>query len=262
MTRSIAKRRRARDGLREETPQEDLVVVEAPLLIRVAGEDVAITMRTPGEDHALAIGFLFAEGVAASIDDIGTVHHCGDPAEAGFGDTIDVTPGPGAVLNVSRSTRGTLTTSACGVCGRRSVDDLIARCAPFETRRAPNDDVIFDAPDTLRKAQENFRRTGAVHAAALLDDRGAVLAFAEDVGRHNAVDKVIGASLQDAKLGDAALLVVSGRTSFEIVQKAVVARVPAVVSISGVTSLAVDLASRANLALFGFVRDGTMNVYS
>ena len=181
--------------------------------------------------------------------------------DRGYGDTIEVSPGPGAVLKVSRATRGTVTTAACGVCGRRSIDDLIARCAPFEKRVAPGDELVFEAPQRLSEAQENFRRTGAVHAAALLRAEGSVLAFAEDVGRHNAVDKVIGASLQDEKLAQAAMLVVSGRTSFEIVQKAIVARVPAVASISGVTSLAVDLATRANLALFGFVRDGVMNVY-
>lgn len=261
MIRSIRKRSRPYDGLRQEIQVEDRVAVEAPLLIRVAGEDVAITMRTPGEDHALAIGFLFAEGVAESIDDFGTVAHCGDPADEGYGDTIEVSPGPGAVLKVSRATRGTLTTAACGVCGRRSIDDLIARCAPFETRTTPGDEILLSAPDTLRDAQENFRRTGAVHAAALLSAKGEVIAFAEDVGRHNAVDKVVGESLQEAKLDQAALLVVSGRTSFEIVQKAIVARVPAVASISGVTSLAIDLATEAKLALFGFVRDDAMNVY-
>ena len=257
----------------------DIVAVEEPLEIRVAGDAIAVTMRTPGHDRELALGFLFAEGIIASARDVGSLAHCGRPGDEAFHNTIDVRAAPGVVLVSDpaelQQRRGTLVTSACGVCGRRSIDDLLARCTPpAETRPGVTLALLRSSVECLRAQQPSFERTGAMHAAAVLDAQGRVLAAHEDVGRHNAVDKVIGALLLQAAtdgtavsaagdpLAAARVLVVSGRISFEIVQKACVARIPAVCGISGPTSLAIDLADRCCIALAGFVRDGALNLYS
>lgn len=254
------------EGAPEHGQDRDAIVVEEPLEIRVAGDPLAITMRTPGEDARLAVGFLFAEGVIASIDDVGRVAHCGRPGEEGYGNAIDVEPGPGVALDPERvgaSRRGTLTTAACGVCGRRSIDDLLERCEPI----APSDLVvergaIARAAARLRDAQENFRRTGAIHAAAAFDDRADIAAVHEDVGRHNAVDKVVGQLLYERAIGRPALLFVSGRVGFEIVQKAVAARIPIVAGIGGPSSLAIDLAAASGVTLVAFARPGGFNLYT
>jgi FdhD protein len=267
--KGVARRevRRVREGVLE-APADDDVVAEEPLEIRAAGETLAITMRTPGADRELAVGFLFAEGVLSSRDDVGRVSHCGRPDQEGYGNTIDVVPGPGVSLDIDRlsaTRRGTLTTSACGVCGRRSVDDVIARCAPLPV--APGAiaaAAIVEAVEGLRTRQPNFARTGGIHGAALHDDSGAVLAAYEDIGRHNAVDKVVGALVLAGKVpgSEAALLVISGRASYEVVQKASAARVPVVASVSAASSLAVDLARASGITLCGFVRQGKMTVYA
>jgi FdhD protein len=251
-----------------QAPAQDDVVAEEPLEIRAQGETLAITMRTPGADRELAVGFLFAEGVIGSRDDVGRVAHCGRPDQDGYGNTIDVTPGPGVSLDIDRlsaTRRGTLTTSACGVCGRRSVEDVIARCAPLLVEAsAIAADTILAAVEGLRGKQPNFARTGGIHAAALHDLQGNVLSTFEDIGRHNAVDKVVGALVLAGRVpgSEAALLVVSGRASYEVVQKASAARVPVVASVSAASSLAVDLARASGITLCGFVRNGAMTVYS
>jgi FdhD protein len=247
---------------------EDDVVAEEPLEIRAQGETLAVTMRTPGADRELALGFLFAEGVIGSRDDVGSVAHCGRPGEEGFGNVIDVTAAPGFLLDVdklSATRRGTLTTSACGVCGRRSVDDVVERCTaqavlPGMIAAA----TISQAMESLRGRQPNFARTGGIHAAALHDDGGAVLCSYEDIGRHNAVDKTVGRLILDGLVpGKApALLVVSGRASFEVVQKASAAGVAVIASVSAASSLAVDLARATGITLCGFARGGAMTVYS
>jgi FdhD protein len=265
--RGVVERRVERwDGASREGA-DDRVVVEEPLEIRLAGDPLAVTMRTPGEDRFLAVGFLFAEGIVRSIADLGSVAHCGRQGEEGFGNTIDVIPGPGVSLDPSRlegARRGTLTTASCGVCGRRSIDDLIARIGVIERPRAIDRRTIASAPETLSAGQTRFAQTGGLHAAAALADDGTVLALAEDVGRHNAVDKAIGRLLYDDRIAreEAALLVVSGRVSFEIVQKASAARIPAIAAVSAPTSLAIDLAERAGITLAAFVRDGRFNVYA
>ena len=244
------------------TGEDDAIVVEEPLSIRIAGETIATTMRTPGQDHLLALGFLFGEGVITRREDVGTIAHCGSPGDEGFGNALEVTPGPGTTLTVDAIRRGQLTTSACGVCGRASIDDLLARCAPLPAGPAIRASMIAEAPAILRAAQPRFARTGASHAAAAITGSGEVLAVHEDVGRHNAVDKVVGQLLLDGRLGDAVLLAVSARAGFEIVQKAVVARIPAVAAVGGPSSLAIDLARASQLTLAGFVRDGRVNVYA
>jgi len=252
----------------------DAVAVEEPLEIRVAGDAVAITMRTPGADAQLAAGFLYSEGIIRSLDDLGTLSHCGRLDEEGYGNVLDVIPAPGVHLDLERvqaTRRGTLTTAACGVCGRRSVDDLLALVAALPlVERIPRQ-LVAAAPELLRAAQGNFDRTGGTHAAAILAVNGSTLAVHEDVGRHNAVDKVVGTLLLQARLGSprapvagpaAAVLVVSGRSSFEMVQKAAMARIPVLASVGAASTLAIDLAQRAGVTLAAFVRSGTFNVYS
>jgi len=252
----------------------DAVAVEEPLEIRVAGDAVAITMRTPGADPQLAAGFLFAEGIVKSVDDLGTISHCGRVGEEGYGNVLDVIPAPGVKLDLERvqaTRRGTLTTAACGVCGRRSVDDLLALVPELPVRERVARELLVRAPDLLRAAQGTFARTGGTHAAAILAADGTVLAVHEDVGRHNAVDKVVGTLLLASRLGQPRaraagaaplILVVSGRSSFEMVQKAALARLPVLASVGAASTLAIDLAQRAGITLAAFVRNGTLNLYT
>jgi FdhD protein len=251
----------------------DRLAVEEPLEIRVAGEPVAVTMRTPGDDARLAVGFLFSEGIIRSIDDLGGVTHCGRLGDEGYGNTIEVTAAPGVVLEVEKvqaARRGTLTTAACGVCGRRSVEDLLSLCGAVPDSHALPLEVLAAATQRLAPVQKVFTSTGGVHAAAALDERGEVLQAFEDVGRHNAVDKVVGALLYEGAAGPKrrpsarapAVLVVSGRASFEIVQKAAMARIPVVASVSAASSLAVELAEKSRIALAAFVRDGSFTLYT
>jgi len=230
-------------------------------------------MRTPGEDGDLALGFLYAEGIIESAADVGSVAHCGRPGSEGFGNVVEVTPGPGATLEwerVEASRRGTITTAACGVCGRRSIDDLLTVCTPLPDGPAVSRGAVERAVEGMRGAQSVFERTGGTHAAAVHTAAGERLLSREDVGRHNAVDKVVGALLKQRLVGGGAapgpgspaILAVSGRASFEIVQKAMRARIPVVASVSAPTSLAVDLAVRAGLTLLGFVRGQRVNVYA
>jgi FdhD protein len=259
--------RRLVEGVLRPAALDD-VVAEEPLEIRAQGETLAVTMRTPGADRELALGFLFAEGVIGSRDDVGSVAHCGRPGEEAFGNVIDVTAAPGFLLDVeklSATRRGTLTTAACGVCGRRSIDDVVERCVA--QRVVPEmiaAGTITQAMESLRGRQPNFARTGGIHAAALHDAQGAALASYEDIGRHNAVDKVVGKLILEGRLprDPAALLVVSGRASFEVVQKASAAGVAVIASVSAASSLAVDLAQATGITLCGFARAGGMTVYS
>jgi FdhD protein len=252
------------------TPHPDVVAVEEPLEIRVDGETVAVTMRTPGADADLALGFLFAEGMISAAVDVGSVAHCGRPGEEGYGNVIDVHSAGGHRIDPERVLEGrrwSTTTSACGVCGRRSIEGLLDRCAPVAGGPPIPPDEILRAMARLGESQPVFARTGGLHAAAAFARGGALLATAEDVGRHNAVDKVVGALLRAAAGGrapggDAALLAVSGRTSFEIVQKAAAARVAVVSGVSAPSSLAVELARAAGIALCGFARGDRLNVYT
>ncbi|MDC0712150.1 formate dehydrogenase accessory sulfurtransferase FdhD [Stigmatella sp. ncwal1] len=279
--KGVAQRKVMRFSSGKATPSElDSVAVEEPLEIRVSGDTVAITMRTPGQDRELAAGFLFSEGIIRSADDLGGLAHCGHPGEEGWGNIIEVTPAPGLVLDiekVSAARRGTLTTSACGVCGRRSVEDLMAVCTPVPAGATLSPKLVARATDRLKEVQLNFARTGGMHAAAALDAKGEMLAAAEDVGRHNAVDKVVGDMVLEGVIRSARaptsllnpsskyqpwVLVVSGRASFEIVQKAAMAKIPVVASVSAASSLAVDLAERSGITLATFVRNGRFNVYT
>jgi len=243
------------------------LVVEEPLEIRLSGETLAITMRTPGHDRELVVGFLLAEGVIGGISDVAGIVHCGRTGEEGRENTIDVTLVPGVRPPIDPETgllarRGTLTTSACGVCGRRSIDDLLARAAPVAVAGTIAAEVVLESVRGLRGGQPVFERTGGCHAAALVSFGGEVLGTFEDIGRHNAVDKVIGALVLAGRPSSDLVLAVSGRASFEIVQKAIAARIAVVAAVSAPSSLAVDLARRANVTLAAFVRPPAMTLYA
>ncbi len=266
--RAVATRRIVRDGVE----REDEIAVEEPLEIRVDGDPVATTMRTPGSDADLALGFLFGEGILAAAADVTAAVHCGRPGDEGFGNVLDVRSGPGVRLEPERLLEGRRfvpVSSACGVCGRRSIEGLLARARPVDPAVRLELAQVTAAVAALNAVQPGFARTGGLHAVAALDAAGAVLAAAEDVGRHNAVDKVVGALLRERRLGAGArpgdgpvLLAVSGRAGFEIVQKAAAAGIPAIASVSAPTSLAVDLAEAAGILLCGFVRGARCNVYA
>lgn len=246
----------------------DEIAVEAPLEIRLAGDTFATIMRTPGDDHFLTAGFLFTEGIIQSLADLGKIAHCGRPTDAGYGNLVDVAPGPGTVLAPERVTerRGTIVSSSCGVCGRDRIDDLVDRLGRVPSGATLSPAAIVSSVERLGKSQHAFARTGAVHGALALSVDGEELATGEDVGRHNAVDKVIGkllfAELLTPERADAQVLAVSGRTSFEIIQKAAAARIGVVVSVSAPTSLAIDTADALGVTLAGFTRGDSFNVYT
>lgn len=243
----------------------DHVAVESPLEVRVGNESLATTMRTPGHDEELVAGLLWAEGLLCSPADLlgiavqasgATTMGAGDIAHATLVSTADVTA-------LQRSKRGSLTSAACGVCGRGAIDDLVAALVPVLPLVPLDAAMLARLPDVLRKHQTVFAQTGGLHGAAVVDAAGVVLAAREDVGRHNAVDKAVGRMVLDHRIPSPGhILVVSGRTSFEIVQKAVRAGVAAVVGVSAPSSLAVQLASTFGVALIGFARNGDCNVYT
>ena len=224
----------------------DVLAVEEPLEIRAAGEPLAITMRTPGQDDWRAGGFLLSEGIIKGLGDVSRVYHCGRPGSESHTNTIDIIPAPGTTFDIERvssSKRGTLTTAACGVCGRKSIDDLMGRCPPVKSGPSVTAKAIRRAIANLRDSQPTFVLTGGVHAAGVCDSRGKLLVCCEDIGRHNAVDKAIGSLLyKDEWPEHAAMLAVSGRASFEMIQKAATAGLPVVASVSAASSLAVSLA--------------------
>jgi FdhD protein len=242
----------------------DAVAVEEPLEIRIAGEPVAITMRTPGHDAELVLGFLLAEGIVRSVEEVGGIAHCGRPGESG--NVIDVTSAAGHVIEWEPTgplRRATLVTSACGVCGRRSIDDLLARVGEVRDEARFAAAWIRRLTRELSPRQANFAASGGVHAAALWDASGAAYLLREDVGRHNAVDKVLGRAALDRRLPARGMtLVVSGRASFELVQKAAVAQISMLVSVSAPSSLAVSAARRSGITLVGFAREERFNVYA
>ena len=244
----------------------DDLAIEDPLEIRVAGETIAVTMRTPGQDEWLVAGFLLAEGIISNLHDVARIYHCGRPGTAEFINTIDVVPAPGQAFDLellATSKRGALTTSACGVCGRKTIEDLVARCRPIEKDSTIFSDDIRKCVNALGDHQPNFKRTGGTHVAGIFDRFGVALNCCEDIGRHNAVDKAVGSLLyRDVWPEEASLLAISGRASFEMVQKAVTARLPFVASVSAASTLAVSLAERMGITVAGFVRENTLNVYT
>jgi FdhD protein len=255
---------RVRDGT--ANLDRDFVVVEAPLEIRLASTPFATIMRTPGHDRELAAGFLFSERVLQSPADLGALAHCTDPDAADADNVVVATltgPSAAALDDVLSVRRAVVANSACGVCGRVSIESLLSHCAPLEPLDDIPGDVIVALPTALRARQSMFDRTGGLHAAGLFTLDGTLVDCAEDIGRHNAVDKVVGRLvLAEALPASKTVLCVSGRTSFEIVQKAWLAGIGCVASVSAPSSLAIDLATTARITLIGFVRGGSYNVYT
>ena len=253
---------------------EDRLATEEPLEIRLtwpgrpAGR-VAVTMRTPGHDFELATGFLYAEGVLATAEDLRTVAYCTDEeltAEQEFNVVTVELDRPPRRAPAERYAGLSAASSACGVCGTESIDDVLAMCdVPASTRwgglQVPSE-VVLGLPDRLREAQRVFDSTGGLHAAGMYDETGTALVVREDIGRHNAVDKVVGARVLAGLSPAVPLLCVSGRIGFEIVQKAVVAEIGVLAAVGAPSSLAVDLATRAGLCTAGFVRGRRYIVYS
>jgi FdhD protein len=268
---------RIRNGAVSTRP--DTLVAEEPMEIRLNGKPLAITMRTPGDDFALAAGFLVSEGVLGSVEELANIVYCagatvGDsPAVAGGEgantyNVVDVRLAPGVAVPDIALERNVYTTSSCGLCGKASLDAVrtTARWAIEDPVDAPvrlKPEVLSLLPDRLRSGQRVFDRTGGLHAAGLFTTEGELLDLREDVGRHNAVDKLVGRALQQGRLPlRDSVLMVSGRASFELAQKAVMAGIPVLAAVSAPSSLAVDLAAEADLTLIGFLRGSSMNVYA
>jgi FdhD protein len=276
-------------GAATAAERADFLAAEEPLGIRIGGEALTLTMRTPGDDIDLAAGFLVSEGVVTSPEDIAGITICsgercghaehgapdhgapdhgapdhGAPDHGAAGNIADVTLRPGLALRPELR-RNFMTTSACGVCGKASIADLAATTDLdlSADRTRVTSAVLAGLPDVLRAAQRVFDRTGGLHAAGLFTADGDLLAVREDVGRHNAVDKIVGWALRTGRLPlSGCVLLVSGRASFELVQKAALAGIPVLAAVSAPSSLAADLAQEAGLTLVGFLRGGSMNVYT
>ncbi|WP_431877873.1 formate dehydrogenase accessory sulfurtransferase FdhD [Micromonospora marina] len=260
----------AADG-RGRIRRQDTLAVEEPLEIRVgpAGpgrrRPLAVTMRTPGDDLDLAIGFLLTEGLIRSTEDVHTAQLCAGAETPNTYNVVDVVLSPGVPEPVTDPARNFYTTSSCGVCGKASIESVRTR-SRFAVRDDPlvvTADLLAGLPDRLRAAQRAFDRTGGLHAAGLFTPAGELVVLREDVGRHNAVDKVLGWATREGRLPLAGhVLLVSGRASFELTQKAWMAGVPLLAAVSAPSTLAVELAEEAGMTLVGFLRGPTMNVYT
>ena len=247
----------------------DVLVTEEPLEIRAESpsqlaQPIAVTMRTPGHDFELAVGFLFTEGMIKRSDDVRTVRYCQlpDTAEQQFN---VVTVSLSAPFDEALSRRGMVTSASCGICGTTSIEQLSQTVSPIDSEIGPvmSSAMLISLPDIVRKAQPTFDRTGGLHAAGLVDAQGVAFCVREDIGRHNAVDKVIGKAVLENKLPISNhALVVSGRLSFEIIQKAAIAGISFIAAVGAPSNLAVQTADDLGITLVGFVRDGTANIYT
>jgi FdhD protein len=243
--------------------REDVVAHEEPLEIRIAGASLAVVMRTPGNDDDLVRGFLLTEGIVHDLAEVESILHCSvAPDPDAVDNVVQVRLRADVMLDLERFRRNLYATSSCGICGKATIESVL-RSSPRLVDSTPFDVTVFPRlPQLLRESQAAFAVTGGLHAAALFDASGGMLVTREDVGRHNAVDKVIGWAARGRRLPlDGHILMVSGRISYEIVQKALAGRVPVVAAVSAPSSLAVDLAGSASMTLIAFLRGSTMNVY-
>jgi len=246
------------------TRHDDRLAVEEPLEIRVAwtsnGEprekNISVTMRTPGDDFDLAAGFLMTEGLVREAGDIAAIRHWSSP------NVVRVELSDGVRLDASKLDRHFYTTSSCGVCGKTSIDALRVAAEPLQSAPALESAFVHQLPAILERHQSAFRETGGLHGAAVIRRNGELLCIREDIGRHNAVDKAVGALFRERIAVSDAVLAVSSRAGFEIVQKTVMARIQVLAAVGAPSTLAVDLAKQFNLTLLGFVRDGRFNVYN
>lgn len=256
----------------DSEPRADVVAVEEPMEIRVVsgpverrkGKSISITMRTPGSDPELAIGFLFAEGIVRSRAQVASVEHCGPTADAHEeANTVRVELVPGVEFDAKRYQRHFYATSSCGVCGKASLDALeYDNLKPVESEIQISPELVMQLPERLMEQQTVFANTGGIHAAGLFDHAGVLVAVREDVGRHNAMDKLIGHQLLAGQvpLSDQ-IVVVSGRASFELLQKALAAGIPIFIAVGAPSSLAVELAEQYSITLIGFASKSRFNVY-
>jgi FdhD protein len=250
------------DGRRAR--RSDRLATEEPMEIRIEEpgaeqRSVAVTMRTPGHDFELAVGFLLTEGLIFGRDDVRSVRYCAVPREEQHYNVVSVA----VARALEFEQRSFYATSSCGVCGKASLDAIDVQCAPIADGPVVAPAVVTALPEALRGAQAVFERTGGLHAAGLFDPQGTLIASREDVGRHNAVDKLVGAQLLEGRLPlSESILMVSGRASFEIIQKAATAGIPIVCAVSAPSSLAVDAARRFGLTLVGFLRGERFNIYT
>lgn len=240
---------------------QDAVATEEPLEIRVEGRSIAVIMRTPGHDEELAAGFLLTEDVVHQASDIFEISVCPSTSKSG-GNVVDILLS-GVQVNWESLTRHVFASSSCGICGKTSMDAVFQSFPKIENRWKVSTNVLLSLPDKLRAAQSAFEKTGGLHASALFDQEGNLIVLREDVGRHNALDKVLGFALRQNMLPlSQHLLMVSGRVSFEIMQKALAGGIGLVAAISAPSSLAVDFAAESGQTLTGFMRDDRMNVYA
>ena len=238
----------------------DEVAEEEPLEIRVRGRAVSVTMRTPGHDGELAVGFLLSEGLIRQADDVTKIEPCDRNEE---GNLLNVQLAPAVPVDFEKLTRHVFASSSCGLCGKATIEAVRGTFAAVTSNVSIDAELLVKLPELMRQEQSTFERTGGLHAAALFDESGKLIVLREDVGRHNAVDKVLGFALLKGLLPlERHVLVVSGRSSFEIMQKALAARVPIVAAVSAPSSLAVQFARESGQTLIGFVRQRRMNVYS
>ena len=260
-TRPVALTRH--DGAGAGEACDDTLAVEEPLEIRVDGRSVAVVMRTPGHDRELAAGFLVTEGVLRRREEVWDMVYCRGGSEAPEENILDVLLAPGAVVDWARLTRNVFTSSSCGICSKASIEAVRGQFPAITERFSTRRDVLVALPERLRAAQAGFAATGGLHASALFDAAGDLLVAREDVGRHNALDKVVGHAFFAERLPLAGrVLLVSGRVSFEIMQKALAAGIPCVAAISAPTSAAVEFARASGQTLVGFLRGARMNVYA
>ncbi|MGW5777974.1 formate dehydrogenase accessory sulfurtransferase FdhD [Streptomyces sp. NPDC003863] len=266
MGRVTQRRRVLRLRAGQPSYRPDTLAAEEPMEIRVGGRPLTVTMRTPGDDFDLAAGFLVSEGVVRAAEDVAGIRYCAGATSDG-GNTynvVDVVLAPGVPAPDASLERNFYTTSSCGLCGKASLD-AVRTTAAWSVAEDPlrvGPEVLSLLPDRLRAAQKVFDSTGGLHAAGLFSAEGEPLCLREDVGRHNAVDKVVGHALRAGLLPlRGTVLMVSGRASFELVQKAVMAGIPMLAAVSAPSSLAVDLAAESGLTLVGFLRGTSMNVY-
>ena len=267
MGRVTARRRASHVTSDDAVTRPETLVVEEPLEIRVNGKPVTVKMRTPGSDVELAQGFLLTEGVIGHRDDLLTVRYCkgAGPDNLNTYNVLDATLAPDVKMPQVDIARNFYTTSSCGVCGKASLDAVrtISRYSPGDDATQVKSETLSSMPELLRAEQKVFASTGGLHGAALFDAGGAMLAVREDIGRHNAVDKVIGWALEQNRVPlTGTALLVSGRASFELTQKAVMAGIPVLAAVSAPSSLAVDLASQSGVTLVAFLRGESMNVYT
>ena len=239
---------------------DDWLAPEEPLEIRVRARPISVTMRTPGHDEDLAAGFLLTEGVIQSAEDIVKIEA---PERAGGFNLINVFLRPEVPFDLERLTRHVFASSSCGLCGAATIEQVHKQFPPVQSGLRVPLRTVLALPDALASAQDEFAATGGMHAAGLFDAQGRLLIAREDVGRHNAVDKVLGHALRQGPWPAADhLLMVSGRASFEIMQKALAARIPMVCAVSAPSDLAVDFAERSGQTLVGFLREGRLNAYA